>query len=70
MADMEIAADVLSHLAEKLALDTHRSVVVIVGDDEGSVVGACILEPELMAMATQLRLIADGLEEQAAVGMN
>lgn len=70
MADIERAADVLSHLAEKLALDTGRSVLVIVGDDEGSVVGACILEPELGAMAAQLRLVAEGLEEQAAVGQN
>jgi hypothetical protein len=67
---MDRASVVLSHLAEKLAGDTGRSVLVIVGDGEGSLVGACIAEPDVSAMAAQLRLVADSLDEHAAAGMN
>lgn len=70
MADIERASEVLSRMAGKLALDTGQSVVIIIGNDEGSLMGACVAELELAAMAAQLRLIADDLAEQAAVGMN
>jgi hypothetical protein len=70
MTDMKRASEIASLLAEKMSLDTGRSCVVVIGDGEGGVVGACIAELELAAMVAQLRLVADSLEEQAAATMN
>jgi hypothetical protein len=70
MADTESAGAFLSDLAEKITRDSGRSCLIIIGDNEGSLVGVCVAEHELAAMAGQLRLLADTLAEQAAAGMN
>lgn len=70
MADMDSGSVFLSDLAEKIARDSGRSVLIILGDGEGSLVGACIAEPDLGPFAAQLRLIADDLAERAAAQLN
>lgn len=60
----------LAEIAADIAGASRASVVILMGDTEGSRVGALVADHHAADIAVQLRLIADDLEARHAAGLN